>query len=95
MMKVSNVILAVLVSTILTLPAAGEPSVLKKCQICHGKKLEGKKKNPSIIGLTYESLLSSLTDDVPKKMRRVAEKLTAQEKEEISRYITTLNSTKY
>ena len=94
-MKVSNVILAVLVSTNLALPAAAEPPALKKCQICHGKKLEGKKKNPSIIGLTYESLLSSLTSDVPKKMRRVAEKLTAQEKEEISRYITTLDSVKY
>ena len=94
-MKVSNIIRVALVSTVLSLPAAAEPPALKKCQICHGKKLEGKKKNPSITGLTYESLLSSLTSDVPKKMRRVAEKLTIQEKEEISRYITTLNSTKY
>ena len=55
MMKVSNVILAVLVSTILTLPAAGEPAALKKCQICHGKELEGKKKSQYLI----EKILAS------------------------------------
>ena len=37
-----------------------------------------------------EELMASLTTDVPKKMKRVAGKLTEQEKTELSRYISNL-----
>ena len=69
---------------------ASEPDKLKKCQVCHGKQLTGKKKSPTIVGLSFEELMASLTTDVPKKMKRVAGKLTEQEKTELSRYISNL-----
>ena len=72
---------------------AAQPIGLKKCQICHGKDLQGKKKNPSILGLSFDELITSLTSDVPKKMNRIAKKLTHKEKEEISRYISSLGVT--
>ena len=71
---------------------ANKPASLKKCQICHGKDFQGKKKNPPIAGLSFDDLMASLTTDVPKKMNRIAKKLTHKEKEEISRYISSLES---
>ena len=72
---------------------AGKPDNLKKCQICHGKDLHGKKKNPPIAGLSFDDLMASLTTDVPKKMNRIASKLTHEQKEEVSRYISSLGAT--
>ena len=69
---------------------ANKPASLKKCQICHGKDFKGKKKNPPILGLSFEDLMSSLTTNIPKKMNRIASKLSHKEKEEISRYISSL-----
>ena len=89
-MKVSSITLAVLISATPSGSITAEPPALKKCQLCHGKNLEGKKKNPPIVGMTYESLLASITTNVPKKMKRIAAKLSNQEKEEISKYISTL-----
>ena len=75
------------VSFVSTTAHAEPPTMLKKCQTCHGKQLTGKKKNPSIVGLPYEKLLASLTSDVPKKMKRVTSKLTDDQKVELSQYI--------
>jgi len=66
---------------------AQQPPLLKKCQACHGKQLTGKKKSPSIVDFSYEELYASLTTDVPKKMKRIASKLTDKQKSEISAYI--------
>jgi len=89
-MKASSIILAALISALPAGTVTAELVVLKKCQLCHGKNLEGKKKNPSILGLTYETLLASLTSDVPKKMKSIAGRMTTQDKEDISKYISTL-----
>jgi len=70
---------------------AQPPTMIKKCQGCHGKQLTGKKKNPSIAGLSYEKLYASLTSDVPKKMKRVTAKLTEVQKAELSEYIFKLD----
>ncbi len=88
----------VLLFTILfLLPAFAQaevPGMIKKCKTCHGKNLTGKKKSPTLVGLTYDELLASLTTDVPKKMKRISNKLNDQEKEKISEYIyTTLKDT--
>ena len=88
----------VLLFTILfLLPALAQaevPGMIKKCKTCHGKNLTGKKKSPTLVGLTYDELLASLTTDVPKKMKRISNKLNDQEKEKISEYIyTTLKDT--
>jgi len=66
------------------------PLMLKKCQACHGKQLNGKKKNPSIVDLSYEKLYASLTTNIPKKMKRVVNKLTDEQKAELSKYIFSL-----
>lgn len=71
---------------------ASPPKMLKKCQACHGKQLTGKKKNPTLVGLSYEKILTSLTTDVPKKMKRVANKLTEEQKVELSEYIFSLDN---
>ena len=70
---------------------AQPPTMIKKCQACHGKQLTGKKKNPSIAGLSYEKLYASLTSDVPKKMKRVTAKLTEVQKADLSEYIFKLD----
>jgi cytochrome c553 len=66
---------------------AKPPALFKKCQVCHGKQLTGKKKNPSIVDASYEELYAALTTDVPKKMKRVARKLTEKQKATLSAYI--------
>jgi len=88
----NKVKIAVLVFVLMTpVHAHANKSVsLKKCQICHGKDFKGKKKNPPILGLSFEDLMASLTTNIPKKMNRIASKLTHKEKEEISRYISSL-----
>ena len=73
------------------LASAESPSKFNKCQTCHGKLLQGKKKNPRIAGLVYEDVYASLTTNVPKKMKRVVAKLTDQEKIALARYISELN----
>tara|TARA_Y100001963_G_scaffold152326_1_gene236944 strand:+ start:361 stop:894 length:534 start_codon:yes stop_codon:yes gene_type:complete len=65
-------------------------SPARNCQTCHGKDLSGKKKNPPLRGLSYDKLYGSLTSEVPKKMKRIAKKLTEQEKRTISKYISGL-----
>ena len=71
-----------------------EKNLLKPCQTCHGKDLNGKKKSPAIRGVSYEKLYGSMTTDVPKKMNRIASKLTELEKQAISRYISELGGGK-
>ena len=85
--RISLVVVACVVGFFVSTAHAEPPTMLKKCQTCHGKQLTGKKKNPSIVGLSYEKLLTSLTSDVPKKMKRVAGKLTDDQKVELSQYI--------
>ena len=83
--------LAVLLLSILFFVPSAQaeaPAKINKCQMCHGKTLTGKKKAPTLIGLSFEDLLASLTTNIPKKMKRVASKLTDQEKVELSRYIS-------
>lgn len=92
MKKASFVTALFLMMTTCTAHAA-QPSSLKKCQICHGKDLQGKKKNPPLLGLSFDELMASLTSNVPKKMNRIANKLTHKEKEEISKYISSLGVT--
>ena len=77
-----------------TVAHADSPKMLKKCQTCHGKQLSGKKKSPSIVGFSYEELYTSLTTDIPKKMRRVSNKLTDAQKIELSKYISNLGKLK-
>ena len=72
----------------------GDKSSVRKCQTCHGRDLSGKKKNPSIRGLSYSRLYESLATDVPKKMTRVASKLTEEEKQAIARYISGLGESR-
>ena len=92
MKKTSFVIALFLVMMTCTAHAA-QPGNLKKCQICHGKDLQGTKKNPPLLGLSFDELMASLTSNVPKKMNRIANKLTHKEKEEISKYISSLGVT--
>lgn len=68
------------------------PQTARKCQTCHGKSLKGKNKNPAIRGLSYEKIYVSLTSDVPKKMKRVASKLTDDQKADIAKYISSLGA---
>ena len=89
MRKIKIIALAFLLLSPVT-AQAGKPANLKKCQICHGKDLHGKKKNPPIAGLSFDDLMASLTTNVPKKMNRIASKLTHEQKEEVSRYISSL-----
>lgn len=94
-MKVGNLVVAILLFIFAAPPAyAQPPKMLRKCQTCHGKELTGKKKNPSIVGLSYEKLYASLTTDTPKKMKRIANKLTDEQKVELSEYIFGLEAPK-
>ena len=70
--------------------AHAQPPMFNKCQMCHGKMLQGKKKNPAIVGMSYEKILASLTSEVPKKMKGISNKLTEAQKIELSRYISKL-----
>ena len=91
-MKVGLVIVAAMSSIVFTpmVHSQQPPDSLRKCQTCHGKQLIGKKKSPSIVNSSYEELYASLTTEVPKKMQRVANKLTDEQKSEISAYIFNL-----
>ena len=66
---------------------AESPTAFKKCQMCHGKQLKGKKKSPSLNDRSYEELYNSLTVAIPKKMKSLAKKLTEEEKQSIAMYI--------
>ena len=90
MSRLSFIIMLLYLCILPTPSWATPPEALKKCQACHGKQLDGKKKSPSIVELSYEELLVSLTSDVPKKMKRIAKKLTEQQKVELSKYIANL-----
>ena len=88
----NNIILAIAIFLSTPDLAKEAPNTIKKCQTCHGKQLTGKKKNPAILGLSYERVYASITTDVPKKMKRVAKRLTEEEKNILARYIATLES---
>ena len=92
-MKKIKIIFFILLVSVPPVTHAAQPSSLKKCQICHGKDFQGKKKSPPLLGLSFDELMASLTSDVPKKMNRIAKKLTHKEKEEVSRYISSLGAT--
>lgn len=66
---------------------ASPPAKIKKCQMCHGKDFSGKKKSPSLLDYSYEQILTSLTNDVPRKMKKTVSKLSDEEKVLISEYI--------
>jgi cytochrome c553 len=63
---------------------------VKRCKACHGSDLRGKKKSPTLYGKEFSAVYTSLTSDVPKKMRGVAKKLTDEEAREVSRFISAL-----
>ena len=67
--------------------------LVKKCTTCHGKDLKGKRKAPSIYGENFSILYVSLTSSIPKKMKKVASRLSREQAEEISRYISDLGET--
>ncbi len=52
---------------------------IKKCRICHGQDLTGKKKAPGIIDKSLRVIYASLTRDIPKQMKPVAKGLTRDE----------------
>ena len=70
-----------------TYAAVIPPKAISKCQKCHGKELSGKRKNPSILNLKYDTIYESLTTKVPKKMKRTVDKLTEQQKKDIAEYV--------
>ena len=61
---------------------------MKKCRICHGKDLGGKKKAPNISGWASGKVKKSLTTDIPKSMRAVTKKLTPEQIDAISAAIS-------
>jgi cytochrome c553 len=90
MVKLISVIAVSLCMTISSSALAVDPDLLRKCQLCHGKLLSGKKKNPPIAGMAYDDVLASLTTAIPKKMEKVAGKLTEEQKVDLSKYISGL-----
>jgi cytochrome c553 len=66
---------------------------VKRCKVCHGKDLRGKKKSPSLYNKDFSEVYVSLTSSVPKKMKGVVKKLSEQEVWEVSRFISELGDT--
>jgi len=66
---------------------------VKRCKMCHGKDLRGKKKSPTLYDKNFSEVYISLTSAVPKKMKGVVKKLSEQEVWEVSRFISELGDT--
>ena len=66
---------------------------VKRCKVCHGKDLRGKKKSPSLYNKDFSEVYVSLTSSVPKKMKGVVKKLSEREVWEVSRFISELGDT--
>ncbi len=73
-----------------TAPAIDVERGLKKCRICHGADLHGKKTVPPIAGLHPKRIQRKLTTEVPKKMRPIARGLSDDEKRAIAAAIGAL-----
>lgn len=61
---------------------------LKKCRICHGGTLLGKKKVPPIAGLKERRVLKALTSEVPKLMRPIVAGLSEAEKKAVATFLS-------
>lgn len=61
---------------------------LKKCRICHGGTLLGKKKVPPIAGLRERRVLKALTSEVPKLMRPIVAGLSEAEKKAVATFLS-------
>ena len=61
---------------------------MKKCRVCHGKTLAGKKKAPAIAGESRKEIMLTLTTKVPKQMKAVVKGLDAAQKAAIATLIS-------
>jgi len=61
---------------------------MKKCRLCHGKTLAGKKKAAAIAGASKADIMKSLTSKVPKQMRAVVKGLDDAQKKAIAAQIS-------
>ena len=62
---------------------------LKKCGVCHGKQLHGKKKAPAIAGLREAVILKAL-EKPPRPMLPIARGPTAEQKKAVAAAVTKL-----
>ena len=80
-------------STPPTLEITAEDAIIakamKKCRMCHGKELHGKKKAPAIAGLGIYKIVGSLENPV-KQMKAVAKGLTKTQMELIAKQVTAM-----
>ncbi|HIA03696.1 MAG TPA: hypothetical protein EYN06_00070 [Myxococcales bacterium] len=61
---------------------------MKKCRVCHGKTLAGKKKAPAIAGESKKEIMQALSTKVPKQMKAVVKGLDAAQKAAIAALIS-------
>jgi cytochrome c553 len=61
---------------------------MKKCRVCHGKDLGGKKKAPGIAGKSRKDILKALTTKIAKQMRAVVKGLDDEQKKAIASLIS-------
>jgi cytochrome c553 len=66
---------------------------LKKCRLCHGKTLAGKKKAPAIAGDSRKEIMQALTTKVVKQMKAVVKGLDAAQKAAIADLINKIPKT--
>ena len=62
---------------------------LKKCAVCHGKNLHGKKTTPAIAGLR-EALILKTLEKPPRPMKPIARGLTPAEKKAVAAAVNKL-----
>ena len=63
---------------------------VKKCRICHGKQLTGKKKAPAIANKAIRVIYASLTREIPRQMLPVTKSLTPDQALQIANYVSSL-----
>lgn len=87
-MSIFNNATALLLCLVLSAPitalAVDTERGLKKCRLCHGKALTGKRSVPSIAGLQKRRVLLKLTTDVPRPMEPIVRGLSEEEKRAIA-----------
>jgi cytochrome c553 len=72
-----------------------QPDAVRKCAKCHGKKGEGRRKNPALAGLEVTVFIERMNmylsgERDNKKMTKAAKLLSSEEIEELARYYESL-----
>lgn len=76
-------------------PTIDQPEAVLKCAKCHGKKGEGRRKNPALAGLEVAIFIERMNMYISgerdnKKMAKAARLLSSEEIEELARYYESL-----